>query len=127
MIAPCGINCAACRGHLLRKVKCPGCRGRSRGKSNYCVKCVIYNCKKIKSKKTGFCHACPDFPCKRLAQLDKRYITRYGFSLTDNLIDIRDNGIKKHVKNEMKKWKCKKCGGTICCHTEKCADCEKVI
>jgi hypothetical protein len=45
MVAPCGMNCAICMGHLLReKNKCTGCRGGDTNKPASCIKCVILNC-----------------------------------------------------------------------------------
>jgi ribosomal protein S27AE len=66
---------------------------------------------------------CGRYPCKRLRDLDKRYRTRYGMSMIDNLEFIKSSGIRVFLKKEKERWTCKKCGGTICVHREFCLDC----
>ena len=119
LIAPCGMNCGICIGHLRDKNKCPGCRLMSETKSNYIKKCTIRNC----PKEVKFCSdKCDTYPCKRLNDLDKRYRTKYGMSMIENLENIKKNGIRKFVKNEKMRWRCK-CGNVICVHRDACIFC----
>ncbi len=125
LIAPCGMNCAICMGHLLReKNKCPGCRGENANKPVYCVKCVIVNCTLLKSNSLKYCSAkCEKYPCTRLKNLDKRYRTKYGMSMIENLENIEQSGIRAFIKNEKERWRCSVCGGIICVHRGSCSVC----
>ena len=127
MIAPCGMNCGICKGHLREKKKCPGCRGSDTNKSPSRVKCVIKNCEVIKMNQSGFCFECRKYPCRKLRQLDKRYRTKYLMSMIENLEYIGDNGIQKLLVREQEKWQCPECGGVVCCHDDTCYSCGQDI
>jgi ribosomal protein L37AE/L43A len=58
-----------------------------------------------------------------LKQLDKRYRTRYGMSMIDNLNMINEFGIRHFIHNEKDKWICPKCGELICVHRPTCLTC----
>jgi hypothetical protein len=122
LIAPCGMNCAICLsffGYLMngkkRKMKCTGCN--LSGKS--CAHIKKY-CKKLTKKEIDYCYQCNDFPCNQLLYLDKRYRERFNMSMIDNLVYIRENGMKKFLQQQEEKYKCSKCGGIICVHNGKC-------
>ncbi len=121
LIAPCGMNCGICMAYLREKNHCPGCNYPDTNKAAICVKCIIKNCETI--KETKFCFRCDKYPCTRLKNLDKRYRTKYGMSMIENLENIRGLGIRQFVKNERIRWTCPKCGGTINVHRWKCFDC----
>jgi hypothetical protein len=124
LIAPCGMDCAVCRGHLMRKIKCPGCRGDNADKAISCLNCKIFNCDILKETGSKFCsEKCDSFPCRRLRELDKRYRTKYHMSMIENLESIKEIGIRAFIKNEKVRWTCPECGGTICVHTASCIDC----
>lgn len=126
MIAPCGMNCGICIGHLRDKNKCLGCRKMSEGKPESCRKCIIMHCKILKEKKMFFCSdKCEKFPCLRLKNLDKRYKTNCGMSMLENLKNIRKLGIRKFIKSEQKRWKCSKCGELLCVHRNSCLNCNE--
>jgi hypothetical protein len=121
LIAPCGMNCNVCRAVLDksgRAKQCPGCVPRGKG----CMHCGGM-CKNLRDREVRFCHECEDFPCKKLKHLDKRYRTKYNMSMIDNLNYIRENSVQKLIKREEIKWRCKKCGGVICCHNGVCYSC----
>ena len=118
LIAPCGMNCGICLAYLRDKNRCDGCRQPDR-RCN--VNCTISSCKLMKGK---YCD-CEKFPCLRLKQLDKRYRTRYAMSMIDNLAAIKNEGIRKFIKAQKKKYYCKKCGGAICVHRGICLRCDK--
>jgi hypothetical protein len=123
LIAPCGINCRLCRAYTRDKKACPGCRGDDIMKSSSCVTCKIKNCEKMVKGKFEYCFECNEFPCARLTHLDKRYSTKYGTSVIDNLISIKKIGIGNFVRNENKKWECPECGAMICMHKPQCLSC----
>jgi hypothetical protein len=118
LIAPCGMNCGICVGYLREKNKCPGCREIDIKQPITRKKCKIKNCNELKRNNSKFCFVCKKLPCARMKQLDKRYRTRYGMSMIDNLEFIKKKGIDKFIKSEEKRWKCK--DGVICVHNKKC-------
>ncbi len=123
MIAPCGMNCGICRAYLRDKKKCPGCNESNENKPKYCTSCRIKNCEELKEGSGNYCFSCKVFPCARLKQLDKRYRTKYGMSMIDNLNIIKETGIDSFMVLEFEKWACEQCGGVICVHTWKCNKC----
>jgi hypothetical protein len=123
MIAPCGMNCGICRAHLRDKNICPGCNELDENKHKYRISCRIKNCEERKELSANYCFLCKGFPCARLKQLDKRYRTKYGMSMIDNLNMIKEAGIDSFMILENKKWACEKCGDAICVHTWKCSKC----
>ncbi|MGC1455052.1 MAG: DUF3795 domain-containing protein [Nitrospirota bacterium] len=124
LIAPCGMNCRLCRAYVRDVKACPGCRGGDSFKSKACVSCRIKNCQKIASGEVKYCFNCDGFPCARLNHLDKRYRTRYGMSMIENLENIRRFGIKHFVRNEKERWTCPQCGEMICVHKPQCPSCQ---
>ena len=129
LIASCGMDCGICLGHLREKNKCPGCREMDAYKLSYGRKCIIRSCQILKKNNWKFCSdKCEKFPCTRLKNLDKRYRTKYGMSMLENLEHIKKFGIKNFVKFEQKRWKCPKCGELFCVHRDFCLKCgEKKI
>jgi hypothetical protein len=120
------MNCAICRGHLLRKNNCPGCLGDDTNKTKSCINCVIANCDNLKKTGAKYCsEKCEMYPCRRLRDLDKRYRTRYHMSMIENLESINGTGIRAFVRNEKVRWTCTECGGIICVHAGCCSDCGK--
>lgn len=128
LIAPCGMNCNLCSAYQFRendlnkqgfhKSYCPGCIPRGKN-------CTHLNnwCELLGKGKIRFCFECDKYPCKRLKALDKRYREKYHMSMIDNLNYIRENGIERFLIKEEIKWRCPKCGGTICCHNGLCLNC----
>lgn len=124
LIAPCGMNCRICRAYTRDKKPCPGCRGEDSHKSKSCVVCRIKNCEKMANGKAKYCFDCDSFPCVRLNHLDKRYRTKYGMSMIDNLENIRKIGIRHFIRNEKERWSCPKCGEILCVHKPQCLYCQ---
>jgi hypothetical protein len=124
LIAPCGMNCRLCLAYIRDKKTCSGCRGDDNLKPEYCVTCKIKTCEQIAKGKAKYCFSCDYFPCARLKPLDKRYRTKYGMSMIDNLKTIKEFGIRHFVRNEKQRWTCPKCGEMICVHRPKCLSCE---
>ena len=123
LIAPCGINCGICLGHLREKNRCDGCRIKPAVTFKSIDRCIIRNCISLKETTSGFCYDCEKYPCQRLKQLDKRYRTRYRVSVISNLNSIKSTGMKKFVESEIDKWKCNSCSATLCVHRENCLEC----
>ncbi len=123
LIAPCGMNCGLCYAFQREKNKCPGCNYDNENKPKYCIGCSIKNCESPKNNNSKFCFACQKYPCKRLKELDKRYRTKYGISMIENLYLIKVVGIRKFLKSEKEKWACPNCGNIISVHEKECLDC----
>ena len=65
-------------------------------------------------------------PCRSLSAIDKRYRTRYGMSMVENLVFIKNHGMGKFLKAQERKYRCFRCGRVVCVHNDKCYDCEKI-
>jgi hypothetical protein len=124
LIAPCGMNCGICMAYLRKKRHCPGCNDYDSNKTEGRLRCQIKNCLEIQQSKSGFCYECVHIPCARLKHLDKRYRTKYGMSMLENLEFIRFNGLPAFIKKEKTRWQCAECGRTICVHKHLCSSCE---
>ena len=128
LIAPCGMNCRLCLGYIREKNTCPGCRmidKQDSKKSGYRNRCRIRNCDQIANGKIKYCSkSCGKFPCVRLKQLDKRYRTKYGMSMIDNLNMINEFGIRHFIQNEKEKWHCLECDEMICVRRPVCLSCQ---
>ena len=127
LIAPCGMNCRLCWGYIREKNTCPGCLridDQESPKSKCCTTCKIRNCDQITKGKIKYCSdSCDSYPCTRLKQLDKRYRTKYGMSMINNLEMINEFGIRHFINNEKERWICPQCGEMICVHRPTCLSC----
>ncbi len=127
LVAPCGMNCAICRGYIAYTHGIP----RVRGKITYCAGCVpraknCYikrNCKKLTKHEIQSCSECDTIPCEKLAHLDKRYRERYGMSMVENLKFLKEKGMDEFLKSQAEKYTCPSCGDVICVHDAKCFTC----
>lgn len=124
LIAPCGMNCGLCIGYLRKRKPCGGCfKLDDKNKPKSCRSCGIANCEKLAQSKSGFCYECKIYPCARLKRLNKRYRSKYGMSMLENLNFIEDNGVKAFLSYEEKRWTCSSCGKGLCVHREVCLEC----
>ena len=126
MIAPCGMNCAICIGHLREKNKCSGCNTKGEFKPNYCINCIIVNCSERAETESGFCYECASFSCKRIKTLDARYRKNYGMSVIENIGVIQAIGVDEFINLENERWKCPKCGNLFCVHKDRCLTCGEI-
>ena len=126
LIAPCGMNCRLCMAYGRDKNPCPGCRADDCGKAKTVVTCRIKNCEKIARRKARYCLGCDAFPCARLKHLDKRYRTKYGMSMIENLTHIQEIGVRRFVTREREKWACPTCGEILCVHRPQCLSCGRL-
>jgi hypothetical protein len=126
LIAPCGMNCGLCIGHLREKRPCGGCfKLKDGNKPRVCRSCAIVNCDL--QPESGFCYDCEIYPCARLKNLDKRYRTKYGMSMIENLAYIKHHGLETFIKEEEEKWKCQVCGSGLSVHRNFCMNCKTEI
>ena len=125
MTAPCGMNCGLCIGHLRERKPCGGCLGNNDiNKPDGCKSCTVVTCEYLAKTESGFCYECPKYPCRRLKTLDKRYSTKYGMSMFENLAFIEENGLENFLKSEEKKWTCPNCGSGLSVHRDNCLICD---
>ena len=127
LVAPCGLNCALCRGYLLYKKPCPGCRFDNKNKSNSCRTCVIKNCDILINNDYKFCYECSDYPCSKFKNLNKRYADKYQYDLNKNLQTIKEDELEAFVAQQQRDWSCPCCGEVVCIHTRKCVNCDTEI
>ncbi|MBN2275989.1 MAG: DUF3795 domain-containing protein [Bacteroidales bacterium] len=124
LIAACGMNCRLCIGYLRERNPCSGCFNKDdKNKPKYCRSCIIVNCELLAKTESGFCYDCEKYPCARLKQLDKRYRTKYGMSMLENLEFIKQKGLEKFLQHEKDRWTCKVCGLGLCVHRSSCLNC----
>ena len=125
MIAPCGMNCGLCIGLLRQRKPCGGCLAiNDTNKPDACKSCTVVICEQLAKTESGFCYDCPEYPCRRLKTLDKRYSTKYGMSMFENLAFIKENGLNKFLKSEERKWICPNCGSGLSVHRDNCLVCD---
>jgi hypothetical protein len=125
MIAPGGMNCGLCIGHLRKRKPCGGCLGiNDINKPDGCKSCTVVACEYLAKTESGFCYECSKYPCRRLKTLDKRYSTKYGMSMLENLAFIEENGLENFLKSEEKKWTCPNCGSGLSVHRDNCTICD---
>lgn len=123
MFAPCGMNCMVCYKHCYSKKSCAGCLAGDLGKPEHCRKCKIKDC--AKDKGIAYCYECTEFPCKQIKTLEKSYKTRYGASIIQSSITVKDSGIDMFMKAELDRWTCPHCGGIISLHDAECSECQE--
>jgi len=121
LIAPCGLNCGVCIAHLRARNSCPGCNADDAKKPKTRVICRIKLCDELRGRR--FCFECAEFPCSLLLRLDKRYRTKYGVSVVENLETVENTGLEAFVIRERTRWKCPGCGGVVCMHKPACIYC----
>ncbi len=125
LFSRCGINCRTCVGFFgytltgERQPPCGGCQTRQ-------STCNFYenNCKHPEQKnKIQHCYQCADFPCENLKKIDQYYSQKYGPSIIENQQYIKIQGMDAFLKREKQQWKCPRCGGVLCVHTNRCYTC----
>jgi len=123
LIAPCVMNCRLCRAYVREKKPCSGCHGNDDQTTRYLARCRIRNCEMMTAGRSRYCFECSNYPCAVLKHLDKRYRTRYGMSMIDNLEYIKQSGIRNFIRREKQRWACPECGDIISVHKENCISC----
>lgn len=127
LVAPCGMNCAICKGYIAYTHGVP----RVRGKISYCAGCrsrakncyIKRNCKKLSKHEIQSCSECGEMPCKNLAHLDSRYRECYCMSMVENLKMLKAKGMDEFLASQRDKHRCPSCGDVVCVHNGKCYSC----
>ena len=127
LIAPCGMNCGVCKAYLAythgvprqknKVTHCAGCLPR--GKNCY----IIRGCKKLTLHELKYCYECDVMPCEKLSHLDKRYRTRYGMSMVENLKTLKVKGMDEFLKEQKERHGCPNCSDVVSVHDNKCYKC----
>lgn len=123
LIAPCGMDCRLCMAYIRERNTCPGCRGVKPGDVKTRAGCKIKNCEQLTQGNFKHCCSCDSYPCERIKHIDKRYRTKYGMSMIENLENIKKYGVERFIQQEQEKWKCPQCGEVICVHYAQCQAC----
>jgi hypothetical protein len=126
LIAICGMNCRLCSAYKRKKNACLGCRAEIGSRLSSCERCNIRNCDQAVDGKLLYCYQCESYPCERIKHIDKRYRTKYGMSMIENLGLIKVAGIRKFLINEQIKWNCPRCGQILTVHKPHCLTCQYV-
>jgi hypothetical protein len=129
LVAPCGMNCGVCKAYLayVHGVL------RQRNKVTHCAGCCprAKNCyikrgcktKKLTHGEIQSCSQCDVMPCEKLAHLDRRYRTRYGMSMVENLKTLKEKGMAEFLRLQAEKHTCPVCGDVVSVHDGKCYGC----
>ncbi len=120
-LAPCGVNCLTCLAHLREKKSCAGCLFDNAQKPKHCLSCARKEC----AFQRGFqhCFECEKFPCQRIKSLNKTYTQKYQVDLFENSQTAKEIGVEAFLLTEQERWRCPRCGGVICQHTQSCSEC----
>lgn len=122
LFAPCGMNCMVCYKHCYAKKSCAGCLPGNDGKPEHCRKCKIKDC--VREKGLTNCFECISFPCKLIKNLEKSYNQRYGASLVQNSLFVKEYGLTAFMEQQLKRYTCSSCGGVISLHDAECSECQ---
>ena len=123
MFAPCGMNCKVCYKHCYHKKPCAGCLKSDMGKPEYCRKCRIKECVRLRG--FSYCFECSDYPCKQIKSLEKSYNNRYQASLVENSRMVQKQGLEQFMEQQKAKYTCPACGGIISIHDKECSECQQ--
>ena len=146
LIAACGLYCGACEmyraahdnNHVkcemlvkafnsrggnvtLEDIKCDGCLGGGK-LTPWCRECGMRNCAKHKDGQKICSPDCGDFPCEQLFNFSKDNMTHHH-EVLDNLHRLYKSGIKKHAREEEKRWLCPECKTPLSWYDAKCPKC----
>ena len=128
LIAPCGMNCGICIGHLRDRKPCPGCNDADdSSKPQHCVLCSIKRCEHLPPGSGALCVNCAEYPCTRVRKLDKRYRLKYRMSMIENLGELRRIGTDAFVELERTRWACRHCGALVSAHRTECLACGESV
>jgi hypothetical protein len=121
-LAPCGVICELCLAFQRTKNKCVGCRTEG-NKPYHCTVCGIKDCPEKQGDPSTLCNECRKYPCRRIKDLNKRYITKYGENLLQNLEAASKGGLAAFIAAAGQKWSCPVCGQLLCVHNGTCLHC----
>ena len=103
---------------LMGKILVPG----DSGKPEYCRKCKIKDC--VQDKELTYFYKCDTFPCKLIKKLQKSYNQRYGASLMENSLFVKEHGLTSFIQQQLERYSCPSCCGVISLHDAECSECQ---
>jgi len=59
-----------------------------------------------------------------MKRLEKSYNTRYGASLIENSLLLKEHGLTEFMKQQKENYTCPTCGGIISMHDNECSECQ---
>lgn len=122
LLAPCGVNCAACYKHLAERKSCPGCWAvDSQNKPAHCHTCKTKAC--AEAHGVQHCFRCEAFPCALNKRMERSY-KNYHVSVLNNLRAASECGLSAFMQAERERWQCS-CGGIVSQHDSTCSECGK--
>ena len=101
-------------------VRCDGCLVNGR-LDLWCRKCQIRVCEKLQSSKER-CSDCVEFPCTQLTDFRDDGMNHHS-EITDNLEQIKKNGVDVWVEYEEKRWTCPECKTNLSWYDPNCPGC----
>lgn len=125
LFAPCGMNCLVCYKYCYHKSPCQGCLKSDEGKPKHCRNCKIRDC--AEDKKLNYCYECTDFPCRLIKNLEKSYNMRYGASIIENSLIVKECGLAEFMEKQKTGYTCQACGGIISIHDKVCSECQRKV
>ncbi|MEF9878861.1 MAG: hypothetical protein RR975_05480, partial [Clostridia bacterium] len=71
-----------------------------------------------------YCYECGAFPCKLIKNLEKSYNQRYGASLIENSLFVKEHELTSFMKQQLERYTCPNCGGAVSLHDAECSECQ---
>ncbi|MEG2041893.1 MAG: hypothetical protein RR068_12390, partial [Hafnia sp.] len=65
--------------------------------------------------------------CKLIKSLEKSYNQRYGTSLMENSLFVKEHGLTAFMKQQLERYTCPSCGGVVSLHDAECSECQTSI
>jgi hypothetical protein len=146
LVSACGLYCGACemyrachdnneskleylaegfssRGFKVtaEELKCDGCLVEGRH-AVWCRDCKMRICARHAPGEPWCSSSCPDFPCKTLTDFANMGVTHH-LEIIDNLRRLEKVGIKKHARQEEKRWRCPQCQTPLAWYDQSCHKC----
>lgn len=135
----CGLYCGACEvlqanrddnlAAVARKwrmkaadITCHGCK--SAVLSVYCRDCGIKRC--AQGRGVATCRACGRYPCRRIRAFDGDGCAHHA-AVMRNLAAIDRIGIKRWLRQQDRRWRCRSCGRRFTWYTKKCRGCDAPV
>jgi hypothetical protein len=127
--AYCGLYCGACPNLLATKTGignnlCLGCK--SEQPTAYCATCGIKSCNQNKGYE--FCYQCTEInSCELLKKFISDSQWPYQQGVLKNMEMIHNEGKKKWLEDQEKRWHCTNCGTPQSWFTETCPQCGQTV